>query len=238
MRFFNLIFLVALVTGCSATVPIDNFATDPFIPVSPPVTKEVKNLTGSILADEPGSRYFGYKRRFQVGDVLTVILTESTSAQRRSGLEAVKEGTNSPLRGLQALIGKPINQASGGMSWIKNQAFDAYRATDFDDLSVETKGRGSANQASSLDGALAVMVTQVLPNDNLIIQGQKRLSLSEGSETVKVRGVVSIGDIQPDNTILSSRIAGAQIAYQGSGELADFAKVNWGTRFFNKVWPF
>ena len=82
------------------------------------------------------------------------------------------------------------------------------------------------------------MVTQVLPNDNLVIQGQKRLSLSEGSETVKVRGVVSIGDIQPDNTVLSSRIAGAQIAYQGSGELAEFAKVNWGTRLFNKVWPF
>ena len=82
------------------------------------------------------------------------------------------------------------------------------------------------------------MVTQVLPNGNLVIQGQKRLSLSEGSETVKVEGVVAREDVQPDNTVLSSRIAGAQISYLGSGELAEFAKVNWGTRFFNKVWPF
>ena len=107
----------------------------------------------------------------------------------------------------------------------------------FEDLTVETKGRGTANQAASLNGAIGFS-NQVLPNGNLVIQGQKRLSLSEGSETVRLSGIVSASDIQPDNTVLSSRIAGAQIAYQGTGELADFAKVNWGTRFFNKVWPF
>ncbi len=238
MRLIFALLIPKLLLGCSSVAHIDNLASDPFIPVTPPIEKGVTQATGSIFVDEPGSRYFGYKKTFQAGDVLTVILTESTRAQRRSGLEAVKEGSNSPLRGLQALIDRPINTTVGGMPWVKRQSLDAYKATDFDDLTVETKGRGSANQAASLDGALAVMVTQVLPNGNLVIQGQKRLSLSEGSETVKVRGVVAIADIQPDNTVLSSRIAGAQIAYQGSGELAEFAKVNWGTRFFNKVWPF
>ena len=224
--------------GCAASIPLDNLKSAPFIPVVPEVQEVTLVPTGSIFADEKGSRHFGYKRKYQVGDVLTVILTESTRAQRKSGLEAVKEGTNSPMRSLQSLIANPINAPLGSQSWLRNQSRDILKATDFEDLTIETKGRGSANQAASLDGALAVMVTQVLPNGNLVIQGQKRLSLSEGSETVKVEGVVAREDVQPDNTVLSSRIAGAQISYLGSGELAEFAKVNWGTRFFNKVLPF
>ena len=238
MRICSFLVCVGCLLGCATSVPIDNFVSHPFIPVSPEAEEPLLAPTGSIFADERGSRHFGYKRKFQAGDVLTVILTESTRAQRRSGLEAVKEGTNSPLRGLQGLISAPLNTPSAGRSWLQNQSLDALRATDFDDLTIETKGRGSADQAASLDGSLAVMITQVLPNGNLVIQGQKRLSLSEGSETVKLQGIVAREDVQPDNTVLSSRIAGAQIAYIGSGELAEFAKVNWGTRFFNKVWPF
>ena len=225
--------------GCATGIPVPTVASDPYVPVFPKQATSSPRPTGSIFADEHGSRLFGHKQSFAVGDVITVILTESTQAQRRSGLEAVKEGTNIPLKGLKNIIESPIGIPIGGKSgWMRRQAKDSFLATDFDDLTVETKGRGTANQAASLNGAIAVLVTQVLPNGNLVIEGQKRLSLSEGSETVRLSGIVSASDIQPDNTVLSSRIAGAQIAYQGTGELADFAKVNWGTRFFNKVWPF
>ena len=64
-------------------------------------------------------------------------------------------------------------------SWLKNNLYDGFLSADFEDLTVETKGRGTANQAASLNTAIAVLVTQVLPNGNLVIQGQKRLSLSE-----------------------------------------------------------
>ena len=237
----NLLILLLLVGcfGCATGIPVPTVVSDPYIPVFPKQASSSTRPTGSIFADEHGSRLFGHKQSFAVGDVITVILTESTQAQRRSGLEAVKEGTNIPLKGLKSIIANPIGTpANGTSSWLRRQSKDAFLATDFDDLTVETKGRGTANQAASLNGAIAVLVTQVLPNGNLVIQGQKRLSLSEGSETVKLTGIVSASDIQPDNTVLSSRIAGAQIAYQGTGELAEFAKVNWGTRFFNKVWPF
>ena len=112
------------------------------------------------------------------------------------------------------------------------------KGLDFNNLKVESKGTGSANQAASLAGAVAVTVTQVLPNNSLLIQGQKNLSLTEGSETVRIRGVISMDDIQPDNTVLSSRIANAQISYKGAGNLADVSKLGWGTKVFNKVWPF
>ena len=231
-------FLLIGCFGCATGIPVPTVVSDPYIPVFPKQASSSTRPTGSIFADEYGSRLFGHKQSFAVGDVITVILTESTQAQRRSGLEAVKEGTNIPLKGLKNVFQNPANVPLSGYSWLQNQSKDSFLSTDFDDLTVETKGRGTANQAASLNGAIAVLVTQVLPNGNLVIQGQKRLSLSEGSETVRLSGIVSASDIQPDNTVLSSRIAGAQIAYQGTGELADFAKVNWGTRFFNKVWPF
>jgi flagellar L-ring protein precursor FlgH len=229
-------FLLIGCFGCATGIPVPTVVSDPYIPVFPKQASSSTRPTGSIFADEYGSRLFGHKQSFAVGDVITVILTESTQAQRRSGLEAVKEGTNIPLKGLKATVTSPLGSNKGG--WLKNNLYDGFLSADFEDLTVETKGRGTANQAASLNGAIAVLVTQVLPNGNLVIQGQKRLSLSEGSETVRLSGIVSAADIQPDNTVLSSRIAGAQIAYQGTGELADFAKVSWGTRFFNKVWPF
>ena len=224
MKFKLSLFGLLLVGGCTTTLPADRAVVDPYVPVVPAIPVAPRAVTGSIFMDQSSSRLFGHKREYSVGDVVTVVLTESTQAQRRSGLEATKEGNNATLKGLQALLKNPLNTP--------------FAAQDFDNLAVETKGFGSANQAASLNGAIAVMVTQVLPNNNLVIQGQKKLSLSEGSETIRLSGVISSRDIQPDNTVLSSRIAGAQIAYQGTGDLADFSKVNWGTQLFNKVWPF
>jgi len=224
MKFKALVCTAVLVAGCTTTLPADQAVIDPYIPVVPEVQQPPRAVTGSIFMDRNSSRMFGHKRQFAVGDVVTVVLTESTQAQRRSGLEASKEGNNATLKGLQTLLKNPLNTP--------------FAAQDFDDLAVETKGFGTANQAASLNGAIAVLITQVLPNNNLVIQGKKKLSLSEGSETISLSGVIAARDIQPDNTVLSSRIAGAQIAYQGTGDLADFSKVNWGTQLFNKVWPF
>jgi flagellar L-ring protein precursor FlgH len=225
-----------LSVGCATTLPPQQAVVDPYYPVVPQQPMGAVIPTGSIFADSTGSRLFGNRRQFVVGDLVTVILDESTQARRSNGLEASKEGRNMPLKNLQSLIAAPLNATSG--SWMKRQGRDVLKGTDFEDLTIESKGSGTARQAATLSGAISVMVTQVLPNDNLVIKGQKRLSLSEGSETVSLVGVIAVKDIQPDNTVLSSRIAGAQIAYQGTGELADFSKVNWGTQFFNKVWPF
>jgi len=170
---------------------------------------------------------------------LTVILSESTQAQRNSGIGTVKEGVNTPLSQLQRVFGGGADSLSAptfiGSS---NSVKRGLKGLDFNNLKVESKGTGSANQAASLAGAVAVTVTQVLPNNSLLIQGQKNLSLTEGSETVRIRGVISMDDIQPDNTVLSSRIANAQISYKGAGNLADVSKLGWGTKAFNKVWPF
>ena len=198
-----------------------------FEPVTPVMPAEITSITGSIFADSNARYRFGYKKNFQVGDIITVVLTEATQAQRQSGVETSREGSNSPLKALHGAFGLQGNRFE-----------EAVKVIPFDDLKIESKGSGTANQAASLSGAIAATVIQVLPNESLLIKGQKRLTLSEGSETIQVLGLVDQRDVQPDNTVLSSRLANARISYEGSGDLSAVAKVPWGTNIVNKVWPF
>ena len=214
-------------TACAAPQMTPILKEHAFEPVTPVMPEEITTVTGSIFADTSARYRFGYKKNFQVGDIITVVLTEATQAQRQSGVETTREGTNSPLKALQ-----------GAFALDSNRLKRAAKAIPFDDLTIESKGSGTANQAASLSGAIAATVIQVLPNESLLIKGQKRLTLSEGSETIQLLGLVDQRDVQPDNTVLSSRLANARISYEGSGDLSAVAKVPWGTNLVNKVWPF
>ena len=233
-------YLLLASLGCASGLSQRADAFNEFLPIVPVVEQEKPLVTGSIFNDNRTSGSFGYKQNYRVGDILTVILSESTQAQRNSGIGTVKEGVNTPLDQIQRVFngGAASQYAPDFKALDDNRYKRALRGIDFNNLKVESKGSGSANQAASLSGAVAVTVTQVLPNNSLLIQGQKNLSLTEGSETVRIRGVISMDDIQPDNTVLSSRIANAQISYKGAGNLADVSKLGWGTKAFNKVWPF
>ena len=233
------LFLVLASFGCVSGVPDRADASKGFLPIVPVIEQEQPQITGSIFNDNRSSRRFGYKQNYRVGDILTVILSESTQAQRNSGIGTVKEGINTPLSQIQKVFSGGAESTYAPLFKNSENYFKrGLRGIDFNNQKVESKGTGSANQAASLAGAVAVTVTQVLPNNSLLIEGQKNLSLTEGSETVRIRGVISMNDIQPDNTVLSSRIANAQISYKGAGNLADVSKLGWGTKVFNKVWPF
>ena len=82
-------------------------------------------------------------------------------------------------------------------------------------------------------------VHKVYPNGYLLVKGEKLLELNEGSEVVRITGIVRPVDITPDNTILSNQIANAQIAYKGKGIVSDSSKAGWLTRFFySAIWPY
>ena len=224
-----LVMLVAwmISTACAAPQIAPILREEAFEPVTPVMPEEVTSVTGSIFSDSDARYRFGYKQNFQVGDIITVVLTEATQAQRQSGVETTREGINSPLQALQ-----------GAFALQDNRFVRASKVVPFNNLSIESKGAGTANQAASLSGAIAATVVQVLPNRSLVIKGQKRLTLSEGSETIQLLGLVDQRHIQPDNTVLSSRLANARISYEGSGDLSSTARVPWGTSIFNKIWPF
>ena len=229
-----LLFFVFVLAGCSSVGLEKSNYDSALVKAMPVFDYEDRPKTGSIFMDQSSSRSFGFRRRFELGDVITVVLDESTQAQRSSGINTTKEVTNSPLSQLQKVFGNTLPTNSSRENRIKR----GLKGLDFSDLSRSDKGVGIADQAASLSGAIAVIVTHLLPNGSMFIEGKKELVLSEGSEEIFISGIITPKDIQPDNTVLSSRIAQANITYRGQGDLADVATANWGSKFFNKIWPF
>ena len=229
-----LLFFVFVLAGCSSVGLENSKYESALVKAMPVFDYEDRPKTGSIFMDQSSSRSFGFRRRFELGDVITVVLDESTQAQRSSGINTTKEVTNSPLSQLQKVFGNTLPTNSSRENRIKR----GLKGLDFSDLSRSDNGVGIADQAASLSGAIAVIVTHLLPNGSMFIEGKKELVLSEGSEEIFISGIITAKDIQPDNTVLSSRIAQANIVYRGQGDLADVATANWGSKFFNKLWPF
>jgi len=126
---------------------------------------------------------------------------------------------------------------------INNKANKMTGSGFFQDLNlsganITSEGSGSAGQRNTLTGSIAAVVVEVFPNGNLLIEGDKKLTLTEGSEYIKLSGVIRAVDVQPDNTILSRRIANAKISYSGTGDLVSASKPGWLTRTLYEVWPF
>jgi flagellar L-ring protein precursor FlgH len=100
-------------------------------------------------------------------------------------------------------------------------------------------GEGDSAQSNSLTGYITATVTRVLPNGNLYVIGEKLIGINQGSEYVRISGVVRPIDLAPDNSIPSLKVGAARISYGGKGALADANAQGWLSRFFNSPWtPF
>ena len=100
------------------------------------------------------------------------------------------------------------------------------------------KGSGTAVQSNSISGELSVIVAAVYANGNMLVQGDKLLTLNRGDENVQFSGIVRSADINADNKILSTRVAAARIRYTGKGEIARASQQGWLQRFFSMLSPF
>jgi flagellar L-ring protein precursor FlgH len=103
---------------------------------------------------------------------------------------------------------------------------------------IESSGQGNAAQRATLTGSVAATVVEILANGNLVVRGEKQLALTEGAEVIQVSGIIRPEDVSPNNTVQSRRLANAQIAYRGSGDLANASRPGWGIRGLMKIWPF
>ncbi len=97
-------------------------------------------------------------------------------------------------------------------------------------------GTADATQKNSLVGTITVMVTQVYPNGNLHVRGEKWININEGDEFVRVSGIIRTEDISPDNQIDSNRLADARITYSGRGSFANSSKPGWLMKFLASPW--
>jgi len=216
--------LLVLLQG-GATEPVDMVLrpSPEFQPVYPLASDRPKIATGGIYSNRQSDAWFGRGRNYQVGDIITVLLNESTQAARTQNTDVSREAKNSLPSGASAQVGKMSPFLDG---------------VNLNDNRTSSTGKGKADQQASLSGSVAVTVVEILANGNLVIRGEKKLGLSEGTEVIQVSGVIRPEDIGPNSTVQSRRLANAQIAYRGSGDLANATKAGWGTSFMHKYWPF
>jgi flagellar L-ring protein precursor FlgH len=227
---FNLMRLavaVCVVSGLSActSMPSSNMSHSPqFEPVYPIAAAPAKPATGAIYVGRQSDSWFGKSKSFQVGDVITVLLNESSQASRTKNGTITRESKND-------MVPKGLSTWGAGVGgWMKGIKMDG--------SSMSNKGTGAADQQATLTGSVAVSVVEVMPNGNLVLRGEKQLALTEGSEIIQVAGIIRPDDVAPNNTVQSRRLANAQIAYRGSGDLANATKAGWGTSTLLKIWPF
>lgn len=181
---------------------------------------------GSIYAGATSSgtkplRLFQDNKAREVGDLLTIILVETTTASTKASTAVNKQSS--------------IDMAA---PTIAGQSV-TYKGKNILQVGVDGKrgftGSGDTKQSNSLDGTVSVTVVQDLGNGNLLVSGEKKLRLNQGDEVVQIQGIVRTSDIAADNTISSERVADAKIVYGGRGTIARSNAMGWLGRFFNSA---
>jgi len=209
--------LALLLASCSTQ--LEDRASVDFEPNIPVASKKVnKDKYGSIYSNSQKGLFATDRRASKVGDILTVSLSENFSASKSQSAKSAKKG--------ELKFDFPNVMTAGADDGL----FDSSSDQSFD-------GSGSAGQNNSLKGQLSVTVTKVFDNGNMEILGQKKLTLNNGDEYIRLLGVIRPEDIDSQNTVLSSRIANAKISYTGAGDIADTSKKGWFAKLIDAVQP-
>jgi flagellar L-ring protein precursor FlgH len=203
----------------SGTVPIQ-------MPVAIPSPASPEH--GSLWV--PGSKqFFKDSRAHTVGDIITVVVAENASANSSGSTSEAR--THSQKSGINGLL----NFGSG----ITDHGLKLGDATFMDTSSERAfSGSGKTGRNDTLTASIAAVVTQVMPNGLLVIQGQREVLVNYEKQMMTLQGVIRPEDITSGNTIASSKIAEARIAYSGKGIVDDNQTPQYGARFLNKIMPF
>jgi len=208
---------------------IDNPTTQPgYKPVQMPMPKpEVASYNPNSLWRNGSRAFFKDQRARQVGDLLTVTVNITDKANIAN--ETQRSRTNSEDSGITDFIGsKTITQA--------NKILPGRILTA--DSTASSDGKGSVNRTEALQTNVAAVVTQVLPNGNLVVEGKQEIRVNYEIRELVVAGIVRPEDIQSDNTIDSTKIAQARIAYGGRGQIMDVQQPRYGQQVMDVLLPF
>jgi len=214
-----------VLAGCLTTTP----ATSVLQPMSvrPPMAAVPQAANGGIYqaSYQPAAGYrplFEDRRARNVGDTITINIVENTAANKKSDSSTKRSSDNK--FGVTNVTGLP------GKSFL-----GAGLAADSD---FKFSGEGAANSNNEFKGTLTVTVTEVLPNGNLTVSGEKQVGIGPGSEFIRLSGVVNPIYITGANSVNSVQVADARIEYRANGQIANAQNMGWLSRFFLNVLPF
>jgi flagellar L-ring protein precursor FlgH len=234
--------LAAGLGGCSSLDRIRNLGEQPALasiesptakpgykPVHMPMPEPTTAVYNENSLWRSGSReFFKDQRAHQVGDILTVTVNITDTAKTAN--ETQRSRSNSEDSGVSDFLGsKTIKNPATAILPGKILTAESTASSD---------GKGSINRQEAVQTNVAAVVTQVLPNGNLVVEGKQELRVNFEVRELVVAGIVRPEDIQSDNTIDSTKIAEARIAYGGRGQITDVQQARYGQQALDILLPF
>ncbi|BAC24190.1 flgH [Wigglesworthia glossinidia endosymbiont of Glossina brevipalpis] len=225
LRYFAIAFLL-LLSSCSVTrhKPLIEGSTTTI-----PNTPSSNFINGSIFQQD-NSLYYGYQPLFEdrrpknIGDILTVLLQENVSASKSSSSNASrKSNANLEMNALPKIINKIIGNDQLSTDINSNNGFN---------------GKGGSSAANTFSGTITVTVIDILTNGNLKVIGEKKISINQGTESIRFYGIVNPKTIDHNNQVMSNLISDSKIEYIGDGYINEVQKMNWLQRLFLNYFPF
>src|SRR5436309_4913877 len=234
--------LAALASGCSSIdrlsqigekpklTEIENPTTQPgYKPVQMPMPKpETVSYNANSLWRNGSRAFFKDQRAARIGDLLTVTVNITDKANIAN--ETQRSRSSKEDSGITDFVGAKTLGAQA-QKVLPGRILTA-------DSTASSDGKGSVNRQEALTTNVATVVTQVLPNGNLVIEGKQEVRVNFEVRELIVGGIVRPEDIESDNTIDSTKIAQARIAYGGRGQITAVQQPRYGQQVFDVLLPF
>ena len=201
-------------------------------PVSMPTPTYSTQYAGvNSLWKKGSSGFFKDQRASKVGDIITVNISAKDTATMKNKTEQTRD-TNSDTVNINALAGYE--------KYAKDYLPDGVDVTTLFDVTSdhEVTGEGKIDRSEKIDMTMAAVVIQVLPNDNLVIEGTQEIRVNYELRQLSVRGIIRRADISSDNTIESSKIAELRVSYGGKGVVSDMQSPRYGRQLIDILSPF
>jgi len=217
--------LLCIIAGCSASPSTKQQKVE--VPKLPP-----PKTTGSLWQEENGRAYlYEDLRAMRIGDIITIKIVEKHKGSKSADTSAERDSTVSNSLGGSGMgyLGIPGLRLSG----------EARRGFGID-ASAKNKfgGKGATSREDTLTGTISAIVTEVLPNGDLRVEGRREVTVNSERQIMTIGGIVRRVDVDTKNTVQSSAIADAKIEYSGLGVVDDVQRPGWLVRILDWIYPF
>ena len=182
----------------------------------------------SLWHDEVSRPMFADKRATSVGDIITIVVSETSTASKNNATTTEKKSS------LSAAIVSFLYPASASGLLTKKGAMPVMNYNS----DIKHDGSGSINNSETVVAKIAVRIIDVLPNRNLVVEGRRETAFSGEKQTIVLHGTVRQDDVTSANTVYSYNVADATIQIIGKGTVTDAQRKGWFTRIWDKLTPF
>ena len=231
----SVIALVAALGGCNSLSRLENIGGDPKLaPITNPAQQKVSlpmpqqpttPLQAGSLWQTGSHSFFPDPRASHVGDIITVDITIADSGQISN--TTTRTRNNSDAANLTNFFGLETQLPA---------SMDPAKLVNMGSSTANT-GAGSVNRSETINLTLAALVTQLLPNGNMVISGHQQIKVNSEMRDLQISGVVRTEDVTQANTVNLSQIAEARISYGGQGQITDVQQPRYGSQLFDIIMP-